>query len=791
MIKYYLSAILVSFLSLYASTSCAQTSPLSVEKIMKAPKWMGTFPENIEWGTQSNTIYFDYNPEGNSTDSLYKVTLKNLDKIEKVTLAERKAMISKYGSFNNTKTKKLYTKDNALYLYDLAKNKSSVLIDLGARLSDITFLKDETKIAFTHESNAYVLDTKNGSLEKITEFKEGKSKEEKESKLSDKNKWIKSQNLSLLEVVNERETQDSLSKAYRKMTGDKDPYVFYAGDKSISSLQVSPTAEFVTIMLMKRDRGESTNVPNYVDASGYTEELRARSKVGDDKTEASLFIYNRKKDTAYAVITSTLPGITTLPDYVKDYPEREWVEKEREVIVSQAIFSDDGNKAIVNVRSKDNKDRWIALLDLTDGSLKSLDHQRDEAWIAGPGIGWSFGGGTLGWLPDNKTIYFQSEESGYSHLYLLDVNTGKKNSLTQGEYEVFDPFLSNDKKSWFLTTSQVDAGERHFYKMPVRGGSMQQLTELQGNNEVTLSPDEKYMAIRNSFSNRPWELYIKKTGSKDTARQLTNGQSQEFKDYAWRIPQNIKFKAQDGAMVPARLYLPEESAKNGAAVVFVHGAGYLQNAHKWWSSYFREYMFNNMLTDLGYTVIDIDYRASSGYGRDWRTGIYRHMGGKDLSDQVDGVKYLIENHGVNPNKVGIYGGSYGGFITLMALFNEPETFKAGAALRSVTDWAHYNHGYTANILNEPSEDPIAYKRSSPIYFAEGLEGDLLIQHGMVDTNVHFQDVVRLTQRLIELGKENWELAVYPVEDHGFIEPSSWTDEYKRILKLFDESLLEK
>lgn len=791
MIKYYLSAILVSFLSLYASTFCAQTSPLSVEKIMKDPKWMGTFPENIEWGTQSNTIYFDYNPEGNSTDSLYKVTLKNLDKIEKVTLAERKAMISKYGSFNNTKTKKLYTKDNALYLYDLAENKSSVLIDLGVRLSDITFLKDETKIAFTHENNAYVLDTKNGSLEKITEFKEGKFKEEKESKLSDKNKWIKSQNLSLLEVVNEREKQDSLSKAYRKMTGDKDPYVFYAGDKSISSLQVSPTAEFVTIMLMKRDRGESTNVPNYVDASGYTEELRARSKVGDDKTEASLSIYNRKKDTAYAVITSALPGITTLPDYVKEYPEREWEEKEREVIVSQAIFSDDGNKAIVNVRSKDNKDRWIALLDLTDGSLKSLDHQRDEAWIAGPGIGWSFGGGTLGWLPDNKTIYFQSEESGYSHLYLLDVITGKKNSLTQGEYEVFDPFLSNDKKSWFLTTSQVDAGERHFYKMPVRGGSMQQLTELQGNNEVTLSPDEKYMAIRNSFSNRPWELYIKKTGLKDTARQLTNGQSQEFKDYAWRIPQNIKFKAQDGAMVPARLYLPEESAKNGAAVVFVHGAGYLQNAHKWWSSYFREYMFNNMLTDLGYTVIDIDYRASSGYGRDWRTGIYRHMGGKDLSDQVDGVNYLIENHGVNPNKVGIYGGSYGGFITLMALFNEPEIFKAGAALRSVTDWAHYNHGYTANILNEPSEDPIAYKRSSPIYFAEGLEGDLLIQHGMVDTNVHFQDVVRLTQRLIELGKENWELAVYPVEDHGFIEPSSWTDEYKRILKLFNESLLEK
>lgn len=225
-------------------------------------------------------------------------------------------------------------------------------------------------------------------------------------------------------------------------------------------------------------------------------------------------------------------------------------------------------------------------------------------------------------------------------------------------------------------------------------------------------------------------------------------------------------------------------------MIFVHGAGYLQNVHYWWSSYFREYMFNNLLADKGYTVIDIDYRASSGYGRDWRTGIYRWMGGKDLSDHVDAAKFLVEKYGVDHNRIGIYGGSYGGFITLMGLFTTPDVFKAGAALRPVTDWAHYNHGYTSNILNEPSMDSIAYAKSSPINFASGLKNHLLICHGMVDVNVHFQDVVRLSQRLIELGKDNWELAVYPVEDHGFVEPSSWADEYKRILKLFDAQLLK-
>jgi dipeptidyl aminopeptidase/acylaminoacyl peptidase len=271
-------------------------------------------------------------------------------------------------------------------------------------------------------------------------------------------------------------------------------------------------------------------------------------------------------------------------------------------------------------------------------------------------------------------------------------------------------------------------------------------------------------------------------------RQLTRSTTSEFESYPWRDPEIVTIKARDGADVYARLYRPASPQAQGPAVVFVHGAGYLQNAHKWWSQYSREYMFHNLLVDQGYTVLDIDYRGSAGYGRDVRTGIYRYMGGKDLTDQVDGAKLLVDKYGVSPQRIGIYGGSYGGFITLMAMFTQPDVFRAGAALRSVTDWAHYNPGYTHNILNEPYNDSLAYVRSSPIYYAAGLKGALLMCHGMVDTNVHFQDIVRLTQRLIELKKDNWELAVYPVEDHGFVEPSSWTDEYKRILKLFETNL---
>lgn len=213
--------------------------------------------------------------------------------------------------------------------------------------------------------------------------------------------------------------------------------------------------------------------------------------------------------------------------------------------------------------------------------------------------------------------------------------------------------------------------------------------------------------------------------------------------------------------------------------------------HHWWSQYYREYMFHHLLAEKGYTVLDIDYRASAGYGRDWRTAIYRHMGGRDLQDQVDGARYLVAQQGVDAKRIGIYGGSYGGFITLMAVTTQPGVFACGAALRSVTDWAHYNHGYTSNILNTPETDSLAFRRSSPIFFAQQLSAPLLMLHGVVDVNVHYQDVVRYSQRLIEASKTDWELIAYPVEDHGFVESSSWADEYRRILLHFDKHLLPK
>jgi dipeptidyl aminopeptidase/acylaminoacyl peptidase len=370
--------------------------------------------------------------------------------------------------------------------------------------------------------------------------------------------------------------------------------------------------------------------------------------------------------------------------------------------------------------------------------------------------------------------------------------TPQPRALTSGKWEVTDARLSRDRRTMFLTTNEVHPGERHLYTMSLDTGARTRVTSMTGANEATVSPDEKHLAIVHSYSTKPPELYVMPLQPAAKATAVTLSPTDEWRAFKWIDPKVLTYKARDGVEVHARLFTPEMiGAKRDPkkpAVIFVHGAGYLQNAHRYWSTYYREYMFHNLLASHGYVVLDPDYRASSGYGRDWRTAIYRHMGGHDLNDVVDGAKFLVQTEKVDPKRIGVYGGSYGGFITLMAMFTMPDVFAAGAALRPVTDWSHYNHGYTSNILNVPQLDPEAFKKSSPIYFAGGLKGRLLICHGMVDTNVFFQDSVRLVQRLIELRKENWEIAPYPVENHSFTEETSWADEYKRILKLFEETL---
>lgn len=779
-----------------AQKAKANEPKLTVDMIMQDPKWIGAVSSDIWWSEDSKQVYFKWNPGYAEDDSIYVVN-RDGNGLRTLTLDERKNLIPKEGNYNKDKTKKVYEKNGDIYLLDILTMKVSQLTNTNEKETSPDFTFNEKHILFTKNSNLFSINLVSGSITQLTDFREGN--EQKGVTQSDREKWLEHEELSLIKVLRERTMEKETRRKDKERLEPWRPKEIYVGKKSVDNITLSPNEDFITFITIDYpSNNKYTMVPNYITEEGYTEDITARAKVGSPESKYYLGIYDVKNDTVYYVDTKQIPGIYDKPEYKRENEEDKY-EGPREVYFFGPFYSDNGNHSYVVIRSLDGKDRWLMYFEPETASLTLLDRQRDEAWIGGPGIlRWNYNDVYHGWLPDSKHIWFQSEESGYSHLYTLNVETGKKKQLTEGNFEVTGtarsneaktgPAISKDGKWWYFVSSEESPFVRDFYRMPIDGGPRERITTEHGNHQVYISPDQSMLAIRFSQSNNPWQLYLMENKPGASMKQVTDGGTREFKNYPWTSPDIIWFEASDGIKVPARLYRPLEQKVNGPAVIFVHGAGYLQNVHEWWSGYDREYMFNHLLTEEGYTVLDIDYRGSAGYGRDWRTAIYRHMGGKNLSDQVDGAKFLIDNYDIDPDRIGIYGGSYGGFLTLFAMFKHGDVFTSGAALRSVTDWAHYNSPYTSNILNNPQDDSVAYRRSSPIYFAEGLQGNLLMCHGMIDTNVHFQDVVRLSQRFIEMGKENWELAVYPLESHGFREPSSWKDEYKRILKLFEDTL---
>lgn len=763
----------------------AQQSSLKLEEIMKGDEFIGYQPENMTWSFDNETIYFDWNPKKELSKSTY--FWKNGMKEPQKANAEEAAFIN-----NNFITKDYNTyyfiQNGGLYSYNPKTSIKKRIFQNSSPISNISLGMNEV-IFFEQAGNIFKINQKEGSFEQITNFSKTKAKEEPKQ---EKN-FLKDQQEELFQFIRDTKAKKNWNEEKQKSLKKSFPKSFATG-KNIYNLSPNPNENFVSFSEGTNPETPKETMDIWITNDGYNQSVNTKAKVSTKNLyPIRLGIYNVKKDSVYFVDFSKLSGISIQPKYLQNNKTEKLEKKdERYLSFGRTIYNDTGSLAVLDIRSQDNKDRWIINLNLENGSFEEIDHQHDEAWIGGPGIpSYSFVIGTLGFLEDNATVYFQSEKTGFSHLYTYNIKTKQRKQLTSGNWEVRNVKLSKNKKSFYLTTNTSHPGNRDFYKLSVDGGKLTPIVTQNGNHEVMVSPNEKKLLVRYSYKNKPWELYIAENKENTTLKQITYSTTPEFKKYNWREPEIIQYTAKDGKTVYARLYQPENSTKNQAAVIFVHGAGYLQNAHNWWSTYFREYMFHNLLVDKGFTVLDIDYRGSDGYGAEHRTGIYRHMGGKDLSDHIDGKNVLASKYGIDTKKVGIYGGSYGGFITLMGLLTAPGEFNSGAALRSVTDWAHYNHGYTGNILNFPETDPEAYKKSSPIYFADHLQDHLLMLHGMVDDNVEYKDIVRLSQRFIELGKKNWSLASYPVEAHGFKETYSWVDEYRRILELFENNLLKK
>lgn len=785
-------------------SASAQTKPfaLTVPNIMRGPELYGREPANVRWSADNQWIYFNWNPPGTAWDlptAPYRVRASAGAKPELVTQAHVDSMAPYLTDGPTTRdgVTRAVSARGDVFLIDRKTGRARQLTSTVAAETSPMFSADEKFLLFQSAGNAFAIELATGLTKQLTDLRTGTAPSDFVARATGQQGALERDQLQLLEVIRDRARADSVQRAARQLaTNSVALKPIYPGNDRLVSMNVSPnmrTALIVTVGASSGGAGRggggrggaeappvqgppqnaaaaganrSIIVPAYVTSSGYTEDIPGRTKVGGDNG-------SRFRVGQVNLATGSIKWLSATGN-------------EPDAMLTGVQFmgwSKDGSTALLASGTADFKLRYLLTVSGDEAAqTKTIDILRDSAWTGGPCANCG------GFLPDGR-VWFVSEASGYAQMYAVKPDGSGRVALTEGKWEIERAQLTDDGQSFWLTTSEESPFVRNLYKMSSNGGARTKITKEHGGHTVEISPDGSKIADVFSEANVPPELFIADING-GSRSQLTVSPTDEFRSYKWIKPSIVRIPASDGIGVPARVYRPQDvgAKPNGAAVMFVHGAGYLHNVHDFWSTYSREFMFHHLLATKGYTVIDVDYRGSAGYGRDWRTAIYRFMGGRDLQDHVDASKWLTKTYGIPSERIGLYGGSYGGFMTLMALFTEPRYFGAGAALRSVTDWSHYNHGYTARILNLPQDDTLAYHRSSPIFHAQGLEDPLLMLHGMVDTNVNFQDIVRLTQRLIELGKPNWDLAVYPVEDHGFTRPSSWTDEYARILKLWDSTI---
>jgi dipeptidyl aminopeptidase/acylaminoacyl peptidase len=764
----------------------APPPPLTLAVISRdAGKWAGSAPAQIRWSTDGKKLHFQWNPERGDRAEQYELDVTDAAaKPRKVPDDERRWLSSNPGSLNRSKTLKVYAFQGDLYLHDVRSGKTRQLTRTSAAESNPSFSFDEKGVLFTSSDNLFEWVIETGEIRQLTDFRRGRDPDEK-PKLSKQDEYLEKEQLSLFEIISKQDKDEKEQRERNKRERGPGPDPTYLKEnESVSSLQLSPDRTMITFLLTDRSDSSKAKVPEmpkYVTKSGYTETERLGTQIGGA---------GRVK--VGAAQPSQKLGIVSASDGKVRYVE---VGLEKRAHSFQLVggdaapffggnvavsWSGDGKHAFCVVRSQDNNDRWIMLLDFANAKSRVLDSEHDDAWI--------LSGGPYGWLPDDSSIWFRSERDGYFHIYTQSITEGSKpHALTSGKWEVTGVQLSNDKSRFWLTTSEAHPGERHFYSMPITGGPRTRITSGEAVYAVTTSLDEKWLAVSYSAPDSPADLFLMENKPGASPRRLVDSYTDEFKKFAWRKFEVVTIPDAENVALYARLYKPEKPHPLRSAVIYVHGAGYAQSVFKNWGG-FGTTPFFNVLLQAGYTVLDLDYRGSSGYGRDCRTAVYRNMGGKDIDSAVAAAKWLASAQGIDPRRIGIYGGSYGGFFTLMALFKHPGVFAAGAALYPVTDWSHYNHPYTSNILNLPYDDDDAYKRSSPIYFAKGLQDRLLILHGMHDRNVHFQDSVRLVQHLIELKKTGWSFAPMPVEDHGWQNEPSRLDSNRRIFDLFEEVL---
>jgi dipeptidyl-peptidase 4 len=428
-------------------------------------------------------------------------------------------------------------------------------------------------------------------------------------------------------------------------------------------------------------------------------------------------------------------------------------------LISRVYWAPDSSRLAIERLNRVQNHLDLLFADAGTGASRAILSETDPFWINQNDL-FSFIG--------KDEFLWGSERDGFRHLYLYSLEGQQKKRLTEGNWEVTDlvGIDESQRKVYFLSTEPSPL-ERELYSVRLNGKDRTRVSREPGTHEVSMSPNAQYFVDTFSSLTEPPRSDVISAGGGDRLATFRAQKRTVPDEYVMQPEEVVQVKSQDGALLYGRLIKPVNfrAGEKYPAVVIVYGGPDEQTVVNSWAGA----NWAQVLASRGFVVWQLDNRGSTGRGHAFEAPLYRRIGKTELADQLDGVRDLIGRGFVDPARIGIYGWSYGGFMTLYSLLNAPDVFRAGLAGAPVTNWRNYDTIYTERYLGLPSENAEGYRASSPVDYAAKLKAKLLIVHNIEDDNVLFQNTIQMADALEHAGKL-FDMVIYTGKSHGVTGP---------------------
>jgi dipeptidyl-peptidase-4 len=714
----------------HARDASAQKHELTVEAIFGKTPITGEPPSSIRWVPNSKGIsYFEKETDDSTKHTLFVISSVPAGKRKIICIA-----------------------DTITIPEDLRK-KSDDKFSMGG----YEWAKTSDCVVFTFKGEIFTLDPSNARIRRITNTKE---KEENVAFSPDGKllAFVRAHDLFTINVKSGEQIKVTTTGCDSVFNGDLDwvymEELFTRGDTK--AYWWSPDSRRIAFLEFRESHVPEFPIVDY-SSTPASLEMQRYPQPGDPNPAVRLGVYDTKTGE-----TIWLDSIKETDDYIARV---NWLE--------------DSKRLAVQILNRAQNTLKLCFADVTDGKIETVLGETDSTWINITYIEHFY--------KTKSRFIWASERDGFSHLYLYKNDGGLIRKLTKGPWVVTSLDGVDEKNGRiYFTALAKSILERHLYSVSHRGTNLQRITQETGTHRIDMSPDCRYYIDYYSNASTPASIAVYSSKGR---QQFPVGKSSTEKLDACNpsYPEFLTFTSEEGITYNCSMIKPAgfDSTKKYPVIVYVYGGPHAQIVQDSWGGPLQ--LWHSMMASRGYIIFSLDNRGSFGRGKAWETAIARRAGTLELHDQLEGVKYLESLPFVDAWRIGIWGWSYGGFMTCMALLKSPGVFKAGAAVAPVTDWRFYDSIYTERYMGMPDDNKKGYDENSVLDCADSLKAALLLVHGTVDNNVHMQNSIRLIDKLIKAGKD-FDFMVYPGREHSIRGEEARIHLFKKITKFFEENL---